>query len=204
MTDFYPMGVAAPQQEPLTVNQGYNSNYMPGPGSIVTYSTPCNCIIATVTTFFFIMGSSTFILMIALAIANQDGKFVLISLFPLFIIVFVTVLGSKFNLCTSITVDHYLQMVIIKSKRICCCFSKTNTIQIGEIQYVIVQIDHKTNYNINGVNYNAFEIIFKLVNGREVRGCSGVINKSNEGARAASILRNALPPNISFGGELCY
>ena len=24
MTDFYPMGTATPQQEPLTINQGYN------------------------------------------------------------------------------------------------------------------------------------------------------------------------------------
>ena len=113
-------------------------------------------------------------------------------------------LGSKFNLCASITVDHYLQTVVIQSKRMCFCFSKTNIIQIGEIQQVIVQIDHTTSYNINGVYYNAFEIIFKLVNGREVRGCSGVINKNNEGARAASILRNGLPSNIPFGGELCY
>ena len=204
MTDFYPMGTAAPQQEPLTVNQGYNTNYMPGPGSNVTYTTPSNCIIGAIVTVFFIVGTSLFIFMIALAISNGDGKFVLISLFPLVFSIVATVLGSKFNLCASITVDHYLQTVVIQSKRMCFCFSKTNIIQIGEIQQVIVQIDHTTSYNINGVYYNAFEIIFKLVNGREVRGCSGVINKNNEGARAASILRNGLPSNIPFGGELCY
>ena len=52
MTDFYPMGTAAPQQEPLTVNQGYNTNYMPGPGSNVTYTTSCNCIIGAIVTVF--------------------------------------------------------------------------------------------------------------------------------------------------------
>ena len=204
MTDFYPMGTAAPQQEPLTVNQGYNSNYMPGPGSNVTYTTPCNCITGAIVTIFFIFGTTFFIVLIALAISNGDGKFVLISLFPLVFSIVATVLGSKFNLCASITVDHYLQTVVIKSKKMCCCYSGSNIIQISEIQQVIVQIDQTTSYRINRVNYNAFEIIFKLVNGREVRGCSGVINKNNEGARAASILRNGLPSNIPFGGELCY
>ena len=204
MTDFYPMGTATPQQEPLTVNQGYNSNYMPGPGSNVTYTTPCNCITGALVTVFFIFGTTFFIVLIALAISNQDGKFVLISLFPLVFSIVATVLGIKYDLCASITVDQYLQTVVIKSKKMCCCYSGSNIIQISEIQQVIVQIDQTTSYRINRVNYNAFEIIFKLVNGREVRGCSGVINKNNEGARAASILRNALPPNIPFGGELCY
>ena len=142
--------------------------------------------------------------MIALAITNGDGKFVLISLFPLVFSIVATVLGIKYDLCASITVDQYLQTVVIKSKKMCCCYSGSNIIQISEIQQVIVQIDQTTSYQINRVNYNAFEIIFKLVNGREVRGCSGVINKNNEGARAASILRNGLPSNIPFGGELCY
>ena len=204
MTDFYPMGTATPQQEPLTVNQGYNSNYMPGPGSNVTYTTPCNCIIGVIVTVFFIFGTTFFIVLIALAISNQDGKFVLISLFPLVFSIVATVLGIKYDLCASITVDQYLQTVVIKSKKMCCCYSGTNIIQMSEIQQVIVQIDQTTSYRINRVYYNDFEIIFKLVNGREVRGCSGVINKNNEGARAASILRNALPPNIPFGGELCY
>ena len=204
MTDFYPMGTAASQQEPLTVNQEYNTNYMPGPGSNVTYTTPCNCIIGAIVTVFFIFGTTFFIVLIALAISNQDGKFVLISLFPLVFSIVATVLGIKYDLCASITVDQYLQTVVIKSKKMCCCYSGSNIIQISEIQQVIVQIDQTTSYRINRVNYNAFEIIFKLVNGREVRGCSGVINKNNEGARAASILRNTLPPNITFGGDLCY
>ena len=170
---------------------------MPGP-------TPCNCITGAIVTVFFIFGTTFFIVLIALAISEQDGKFVLISLFPLVFSIVATVLGIKYDLCASITVDHYLQTVVIKSKKMCCCYSGSNIIQISEIQQVIVQIDQTTSYNINGVYYNAFEIIFKLVNGREVRGCSGVINKNNEGARAASILRNALPSNITFGGELCY
>ena len=204
MTDFYPMETTGPQQSPLIINQGYNSTNMPGSGSNVTYTTPCNCAVGGVITLFFIVGTSMFIIMIVYAISNQDGKLALVSLFPLFISILAIVLGSKKNLCYSIIVDHYLQTVVIKSKRMCFCFSKYNTIQIGEIQQVIVQIDHTTSYQINRVYYNAFEIIFKLVNGREVRGCSGVINKNNEGARAASILRNALPPNITFGGDLCY
>ena len=56
---------------------------MPGQGSNVTYTNPRNCIIGAIVTVFFIFGTSLFIVLIALAISEQDGKFVLISLFPL-------------------------------------------------------------------------------------------------------------------------
>ena len=53
MTDFYPMETTGPQQSPLIINQGYNSTNMPGSGSNVTYTTPCNCAVGGVITLFF-------------------------------------------------------------------------------------------------------------------------------------------------------
>ena len=204
MTDFYPMEVATPQQQPLNVNQNYNSFNMSGPDSNVTYTTPCNYIIGVIIVAFFIMGTAFFALIIFLAIYNEDAKLIFVCPFPLIFTVVSIVLGIRRNIYYTITVDHYLKTVNIKSKRMCICCSKSNSIQISEIRQVIIRIDHGTSYNINGVYYNAFEIIFKLINGNDVRGCSGVINKNNEGARAASILRNSLPQNIIFGGELLY
>ena len=201
MTDAYPMGGAPTQTEPITVNQTYSPNIMfPN----VTYSTPCNCVIGCVISGFFLIGTFMFITIIALGISNEDTTLVLVSLFPLIFTIVSIILGIRHDLCSSITVDHNLQTVIIKTKKMCFCFSKSNIIQINEIKEVIARIDHSTHYNINGVYFNAFEIIFQLVDGRQVIGCSGVINKNNEGIRAASILRNAFPPNITFSGELNY
>ena len=81
------------------------------------------------------------------------------------------------------------------------CFRRTK-LQINDIQQVIVQIGDSTSYKINGIPYNAFEIIFKLNNGREVTGCSGVIDKDGESRKAYDIIRNTLSQNIKFGGNL--
>ena len=202
MTDFYPMQTAGPQQEPLTINQGYNTKNMSCPGPNVTFTTHCNCVEGGLIIFFFTLGTSLFIFLITHSIIDQNGQLVLAGLVPLILIIISIVLGSKNSLCVSITVDYKLQAVIIKSKRMCFCFSKSKTIQIKEIHQVIVQTDPTNVYTCNGFRYNAYEIIFKLVDGREVKGCSGLIDVHNEGARVASILRNALPQNIIFGGDL--
>ena len=198
MTDFYSMETAGPQQEPLTINQGYNSTYMPGPN--VSYSTSCNCVIGTVITGFFIIGTSMFGFMMYFAITTQERELAFVSLFPLIFTIVAIVLGCKYHLCLSITVNYNLQTVVIKIIKLCFCCSKSKTIQIKEIHQVYVEIDDNNVQIINGVRYNTFEIIFKLVDGRKVMGCSGVINRNNEASRVASILRNALPPNITVLG----
>ena len=198
MADPYPMGVT-PTQESLSVNPGYTPNLvLPN----VTYSTPCNLVVGCVSTGFFIAGSLVFIFLIVFSIIKEDIIFALLSFFPLIFIVASFLIGTCFDLGSSITVDHNLQIVNVKTKKMCFCFTKTNIIQLNEIRGVIARIDHSTTYEINGVPYNAFEIIFQLVDGRQVSGCSGVINKNDEGIRAASILRKSFPPNIIFSGDL--
>ena len=200
MSDFYPMETAGPQQEPLTINQGYNSTYMPGPGSNVSFSTSCNCVIGTVITGFFLIGGLMVSFMIYFAITTQDGELALVSLFPSILVIVSIVLGCKYHLCVSITVNYNLQTVSIKIIKLCFCCCKSKIIQIREIHQVYVEIDDNNAQIINGVRYNTFEIIFKLLDGRKVIGCSGVINRNNEASRVASILRNALPPNITVLG----
>ena len=76
--------------------------------------------------------------------------------------------------------------------------------QINDLLQVIVQTDDKTTYKINRILYYSFVVIYRLSNGREVEGCSGIIDKDCEGRRAFRIIRNVLPKRIFFGGNLAY
>ena len=51
----------------------------------------------------------------------------------------------------------------------------------------------------------AFQLIFKLINGREIKaigGFSGVITDNSEIDKVFSTLRNSLPPTIPISGNL--
>ena len=179
-------------QAPIQVNQPYNSS-----GTNASYRTPCNCIIGTLVVVFFITGFGAFVMMILI------GE-LLFSFIPLIFVIVATIIGSVCGLCYSIDVETAFGTITIYKKKMFFCFNKKEIIQVNSLQQVIVQTDYSTNYEINGVHYNAFEIIFKLNDGKEVKGFSGVIDKNGEGRRAFVLIRNALPQNIAFGGNLAY
>ena len=187
------------QQQPIQVYQPVNSY-----GSNATYKTPCNCIVGTIVVIFFIVGIGIFSFMIATGISSGQTETILFAFIPFIFALIATILGSCISLYVIINISATLGTIIINKKKMCFCFSKQEIVQINDVQQVIVQTDYSTNYEINGVHYNAFEVIFKLVDGREVKGCSGIIDKNNEGRRAFQIIRNALPTRIVFGGNLAF
>ena len=97
----------------------------------------------------------------------------------------------------SIIVDKSQGIVLIKTKKI-IPLCNTKSIHISEIQEVIIRKDYGvTNMDNNPVK--AFELIFKLIDKREIKpinGFSGIIHENNEIDKEYSILRNSLPPNI--------
>ena len=187
------------QQQPIQVNQPVSSY-----GSDATYKTPCNCIVGFIVVIFFIVGVGVFSFMLADGISRGHSQTILFAFLPLIFAVVATILGSCISLYVIINISASLGTIIINKKKMCFCFSKQEVVQINDLQQVIVQTDYTTNYEINGVHYNAFEVIFRLSDGREVKGCSGIIDKNGEGRRAFLIIRNALPPRIAFGGNLAY
>ena len=195
----YQQNAQTPYQPPIEVYQPVNSY-----GSNVTYKTPCNCIIGFIVVIFFIVGIGVSLLMITTGILNGDTKSILFGLFPLIFSLAATILGSCISLYVIINISATSGLIIINKKKMCFCFSKQEVVQINDLQQVIVQTDYTTHYEINGVHYDAFEIIFKLSDGREVKGCSGIIDKNGEGRRAFQIIRNALPPRIIFCGNLAF
>jgi len=195
----YPQNNPNMYQPPIQVNQPYNSS-----GANAIYRSPLNCIICVIVTMFFIMGTGIAVLMVYLGISSGDTNLLFIALFPLLFTLISCIMGSLMSVYFSINIQATFGTIIISKKKMCCCFSKKEILQINDVQQVIVQTDYSTTYQINGVPYSAFEIIFKLRDGREVKGLSGVIDKNGEGRKAFVIIRNALPQNIAFGGNLAY
>ena len=65
--------------------------------------------------------------------------------------------------------------------------------------------DHH-HYVFHGYEYdsNYSRIIFKLVDGKEVKGFDILDDNSKEGRNAYAILKSGVPQNIAFGGNLAY
>ena len=191
-------------QIPMSTPPEYSSSVpVNSPLSRVEYKTPCNCIVGTIVVIFFIVGFGLFGFMLVLAITGGSIP-IFVVFFPLIFGIVSIILGSCFSMNYIIEIDNSVGTIIIKSKKMCFCLNKSNIININEVRQVVVKIDPTTNYEINGVHYNAFEVIFQLVNGQEVKGCSGVIDKNGEGRRAAGIIRSGIPQNIPFSGDLVY
>ena len=75
--------------------------------------------------------------------------------------------------------------------------------KINDLQQVIAQTDNSCFHCSKG-GRKSFKVIFRLSNGIEVEGCSGIKNEGDEGRRAFLIIRNALPSRIIFDGNLAY
>ena len=195
-TNIPPQNAPPQYQPPIQVNQSPVSN--------AYYKTPCNCIVGFICVVFFIVGIGVSAFMIYTGISSGNSEQILFGLIPLVFTLVAVILGSCISLYFSLEIENSFGTIVIKKVKLFFCFSKKEILQINDLQQVVVQTDYSTTYEINGVHYDAFEIIFKLHDGREVKGCSGVIDKNGEGRKAFNIIRNALPQNIAFGGNLAY
>ena len=185
-------------QPPIQVNQPYNT-----PRTNTYYRTPINFILLLMFIALFITGIGV-TAQIFSEMSPDDTQYIYFNFFPLIFTLAAIIMGSIFSLYHAINIETSFGTIIIKKVKICCCFNKKTVIQINELQQIIIQTDYSTRYSINGAHYFGFEIIFKLVDGREIKGLSGVIDKNNEGRKVFSMLRNAVPQNIAFGGNLAY
>ena len=179
-------------QPSIQENKPYNSS-----GTNASYRTPCSFIKGIIVVVLFICSVG---MSIPIIISGELYLCIISIIFALIAII----MGSIFVLYYSIDVYAALGTIIINEKKICLCCGRKEKIQINTLLQVIIQTDYSTNYKIGGVHYNAFEIIFKLKDGKEIKGFSGVIDKNGEGRRVFLLMRNALPQNIAFGGNLAY
>ena len=169
-----------------------------GNGISVTYRTPCKCVIYIIichSLFLIILGTTIFIIMF-----SQNVN-ILIYLFPLIITLIGLLMGICNTLGTSINVEPYFGIITITDKKLFCCFNRKRKVQINQIQQIIVE-----SYVSRGdeYDYNYSKLMFKLVDGKEVKGFDMFDDDKKEGRNAFVILRSGVPQNIPFGGNLAH
>ena len=172
-------------QSPVQVNQpctdnGINNN---------TYKTPTESVIISTSIFLILIGFSytLFMALFELPIAP--------IIFTNIITVFGILMGCSV-IFTSIKVDPYFGTITIMNKRflLFCCNIKQK-LQIDRLQLVNIERDPKKKTLIR--------ITFKLIDEKEIKV---EINDRNgeESKKIFLFLRNNLPQNIAFSGELTY
>ena len=99
----------------------------------------------------------------------------------------------------SINIDTYLGIITITVRKFFSCFNKKKKIRIIDIQQVIVE-----SYFPYDESLGRSRVAFKLLDGKEVKGLEIDDESKKEGRNAFLMLRNNLPQNIPFGGNLAY
>ena len=146
----------------------------------------------------------SFSILITDAISSGQSKKILFAFIPIIFVIIATILGSCKSLYFIINISATSGIITINKKKLCFCFNKQEIVKINDLQQVIVQTDNSCFRSSKGGRYKSFEVIFRLSNGREVEGCSGIMDKDGEGRRAFLIIRNAHPSRIVFDGNLAY
>ena len=167
----------------------------------ITYKTPYDNFLHIWTILFFIFGfgGSGLLFLIYYTLQNVE---LYACFFPLIFLLACFFIGSFMSPYRAIDIDNTSGTVTLSTKKVFCCFNQNKKIKINEIRHVVVKTDPKVTYQISGVNYNSFEVIFILSNGKQVKGCSEVLDKNNEGRNCFSIIKKALPPKVTFSGNL--
>ena len=180
-----------------------NEDLTPTPNLLqnVTYKTRCN-----IFAFVFFFAGFIFICLIIIGgiymYLYQKEKNFLLLIYIFIISLIATFVGGCQHFYYSLNINTYLGIIKVKTIKLYCCFNKTKTIIINEIQKVLIQKDNSVRYEINGRDVDAIEVVFVLHNESEIKGCSGLINSNNECYKIYNFLSNSLPQNIPIEGNL--
>jgi hypothetical protein len=187
-------------QNPPSIQVNQSNNHS---GNNVIYKTPCKGIVCLLVSLLFILWVGMEILFTSFLIgASNAADGIYIPFIPLIFLIISIIIGSCCNLYYSFNIDINSGVIYIDIKKMCCCLNKKKIVLIKDIRTIIVQVDMKASYKVNGIIHKFFEIIFVLNDGKIVEGCSGVADINGEGKKAFSILRDNLPQNINFVEDL--
>ena len=198
MADFpTPFDQSPEYQTPILTNQVNDTNMEPSPK--VFYRTPRNWLILIFIIIPFVNGIAISCSMYyEISNNDEDNTPLFICLFPLIFSLVGIIIGCVFPFYFTITIDNYLGIIIIRSRKFCLCCNRPNTIEIKNIEQALVEIDPNTNIRVFGTKIDAFKLTFKLFDGRKIKAFSGVIDYKGASVKVANILRISLPKNIQI------
>ena len=175
---------------PIQVNQQFSAD-----GTIIIYKTPCNAGI------FMMIFCYIYIILFGSVISFMMF-YKKVTIYFCFIPLIFPLLGFSglmfATIATYINYDKYFGTIIIKKKKSLFCFNRKKQIQLNDIEQIIVE-SYMESGEDNDFPY--FRIKFKLKNGNEIEACHES-NDNGEGKRVFMALKNTLPQNTPFGGNL--
>lgn len=166
------------------------------------YSSPFNCFAFSMVFSLFSIGIGLFIVFIVLGIHNDLGFWLFMLFLPIFLIVLSIIFSCVISLRDKIVIDLKTGLINTKTQKFLFCFGQKNTFSLIEIEQVIIQVNPNLHYMENEISYDCFDVIFRLLNGKEIKGASGIINKNNECKKVIDFMKKGIPQNIPINGDL--
>ena len=166
------------------------------------YKSSFNHIGFTLIISFYLIGIVALAGFILLGIYTDSSFWIFMLFFPIFLIILSTIFSCLITLYNQITIDYEIGLIITKTQKFFCCLSQKNSFGLIEIEQIMIQKNPNIHYSNNGVSYNCFDVIFRLLNGLEIKGIDGLIDKNNESEKVIDFIRKNIPKTIPISGDL--
>ena len=133
---------------------------------------------------------------------DGNESFLYYSIIPLIILLFITIITSFYPLFSKIVVDITNSLITIVHIKILFCLNKYLYIKFDDIEMVSIEKNTKVNYKINGDNYDAYNLIFKIKKDKKIIAMDSEIDNNFESQKLFEFLRDELPKNIPVSSDL--
>ena len=133
---------------------------------------------------------------------DGNESFLYYSIIPLIILLFITIITSFYPLFSKIVVDITNNLITIVHIKILFCLNKYLYIKFDDIEMVSIEKNTKVNYKINGDNYDAYNLIFKIKKDKKIIAMDSEIDNNFESQKLFEFLRDELPKNIPVSSDL--
>ena len=165
------------------------------------YFTELNTRIFLFFVIFFVVCSA---IIIGLFIMYLEGntKAIYYIIIPIGILIFCSIISSFFPLFSKIVVDIPNELIIITKFKILFCLNKTNYINLKEVEQITIEKNTNIYYEVNGVAYGGYNLVFIINKDKEIKGLTGEIDKNSESQKLFEFLRESIPKNIPISSDL--
>ena len=165
------------------------------------YYTQFNITVFLFFVIFFVLCSASAICLFIIYL-NGSTEFIYYTFIPIGILIIILILSSMSPLFTKIIIDRINELIILKHCKILFCLNRANYINLKEIEKVVIEKNTSVHYEINGVVYDGFNLVFFINKDKEIKGLIGEIDKNFESQKLFDFLREALPKNIPVSSDL--
>ena len=187
-------------KDEINTSEENKTNLINNENKIYIYNSPFNCFSFSIIFSLLFLGIILFAVFIILGIDSDIWLFMLFI--PIFLIILSIIFSCVLSLYDTIIIDLELGLITTKNNKFLFCFGQKHSFGLIEVEQILIQINQNINYSKNYISYNCFDVIFKLLNGKEIKGIIGLIDKNNESQKIIGLLKKTIPSNIPINGDL--